>query len=143
MNDKTFIDTNIFVYCFDNGSPEKKKKAIEIVEGFWENSKGVLSFQVLKEFFVTVTEKLPNKMDLRDAKAAVIDLLTWEIFHESKSSFEKSLQIVERYRLSFWDANIVSAAILSDCAQIFSEDLRHRQTIEGVKIVNPFVSGQN
>ena len=139
MNDKIFVDTNILVYCFDDADPAKKEKAIQIMEGLWEPSKGVLSLQVLKEFFVTVTEKLANKMDFRDAKAAVIDLLSWNIFYETQSSLERTFEIIQRHHLSLWDANILSAAILSDCNTVYSEDLQHNQTIEGVRIINPLL----
>ena len=139
MNGKVFVDTNILVYCFDDAEPMKKKKAVQVMEELWESSRGVLSLQVLKEFFVTVTGKLSLKIDFRDAKAAVLDLLSWNIFYESQSSFEKTLEIIQRHRLSLWDANIVSAAILSDCSTIYSEDLQHNQGIEDVRIVNPFL----
>jgi predicted nucleic acid-binding protein len=139
MNDRIFVDTNILVYCFDDADPAKKKKAILIMEDLWETSKGVLSLQVLKEFFVTVTEKLPDKMDFRDAKGAVLDLLSWNIFYETRSSIEKTFEIIQRYHLSLWDANILSAAILSDCHKVYSEDLQHNQTIEGVRIINPLL----
>ncbi len=139
MNDKVFVDTNILVYCFDDADPAKKKKAMQIMDGLWETSKGVLSLQVLKEFFVTVTEKLANKMDFRDAKAAVIDLLSWNIFYETRPSLERTFEIIQKHHLSLWDANIISAAILSDCNTVYSEDLQHNQTIEGVRIINPLL----
>lgn len=139
MSDKIFVDTNILVYCFDDADPAKKNKAIQTVDELWETSKGVLSLQVLKEFFVTVTEKSATKMDFRDAKAAVLDLLCWNIFYETRSSLEKTLEIIQRHRLSLWNANIISAAILSDCVTVYSEDLQHSQTIEGVRIINPFL----
>lgn len=139
MSDKIFVDTNILVYCFDEADPLKKKKALQIIEDLWESSRGVLSLQVLKEFFVTVTEKLPNRMDFRDAKRIVTDLLSWNIFYETKSSIDKTFEIIQRYRLSLWDANILSAAILSDCHKVYSEDLQHNQAIEGVRIINPLL----
>jgi predicted nucleic acid-binding protein len=139
MNDRIFVDTNILVYCFDDADPEKKRKAVRVMENLWETSRGVLSLQVLKEFFVTVTEKLASKMNFRDAKAAVMDLLSWNIFYETRSSLEKTLEIVQRHRLSLWDANILSAAILSNCKTVYSEDLQHNRVVEGIRIVNPFL----
>ena len=139
MNDRIFVDTNILVYCFDDANPAKKKKAIKIMEDLWETSRGVLILQVLKEFFVTVTVKLPDKMDFRDAKGAVLDLLSWNIFNESRSSLEMTFEIIQKYHLSLWDANILSAAILSDCQKVYSEDLQHNQTIEGAQVINPFL----
>lgn len=139
MSDKIFVDTNILVYCFDEADPLKKKKALQIIEDLWESSRGVLSLQVLKEFFVTVTEKLPNRMDFRDAKRIVTDLLSWNIFYETRSSLDKTFEIIHRYHFSLWDANILSAAILSDCHKVYSEDLQHNQTIAGIQIINPFL----
>jgi predicted nucleic acid-binding protein len=139
MKDKIFLDTNILVYCFDSSDRVKKEKATQILENLWETSNGVLSFQVLKEFFVTVTAKLPEKMDFKSAKAAILDLFSWNIYMEDRSSLEKTLEIVQKYHLSFWDANIISAAILSQCNKIYSEDLRHDQVIEGVQIINPLL----
>ena len=139
MSDKIFVDTNILVYCFDSSDMIKKEKAVRILERLWESSSGVLSLQVLKEFFVTVTAKLPEKMDFKSAKTAVTDLFSWNLFMESRDSLEKSFEIIQKYQLSFWDANILSAAILSDCNKIYTEDLQHGQVIEGVQILNPFL----
>jgi len=139
MSDKVFVDTNIIVYCFDDADLNKKKKAVEVMESLWNTSNGVLSLQVLKEFFVTVTKKLSPKMDFKEARSATIDLLSWNVFLETSDSFEKALEIAEKYRLSFWDANILSAAVLSGCHQLFTEDMQHNQVIDGAKIVNPFL----
>lgn len=139
MSGKIFVDTNILVYCFDSADPAKKKRAGQIIEQLWEHSNGALSLQVLKEFFVTVTGKLTTKMAFRDARAGVLDLLSWDVFYENRASFEKTLEIVQKHRLSFWDANIVSSAILSGCDRVYSEDLQHNRTIEDVKILNPFL----
>ena len=118
--DYFFVDTNIIVYCFDDANPGKKVKAISIMNDLWENRKGVLSLQVLKEFFVTVTFKLANKMDSADVINVVHDLLTWNLFLETKSSFEKSVDIVKKYRFSIWDAGILSSAIMSNCSVLYS-----------------------
>ncbi len=139
MNDRIFVDTNILVYCFDSANLLKKTKALSIVETLWESSKGVLSLQVLKEFFVTVTGRLSDKMDDAAARAAVIDLLTWNIYYETSASFKKTLEIMKQYRFSLWDANILSAALLSGCDLLYSEDLQHGQIIEEIRIVNPFL----
>ena len=140
MSDKVFVDTNILVYCFDSANPGKKKRANQIIEQLWESANGVLSLQVLKEFFVTVTGKLPTRMTFRDARAAVSDLLSWDIFCENLASLEQTFEIVQKYHLSFWDANIVSSAILSGCNRVYSEDFQHRRIIGDVTILNPFLS---
>ena len=137
--DYFFVDTNIIVYCFDDAAPQKKVKAISIMDELWDSRKGVLSLQVLKEFFVTVTLKLQNKMDLADAISVVNDLMTWNLFLETKASFAKSIDIVNKYGFSIWDAGILSSAIMSNCAVLYSEDMQNNQIIEGMRIINPFV----
>lgn len=138
-SDYIFVDTNIIVYCFDDANQVKKRKSIEIMEGLWDSQKGVLSLQVLKEFFVTVTRKLVNKMDFNDAKRVVYDLMTWNLFIGTKTSFIKAIEIVERYGFSIWDASVLTSAIMSNCGIIYTEDLQNNQIIEGVRVVNPFV----
>lgn len=138
-SDYIFVDTNIIVYCFDDANQVKKRKSIEIMEDLWDSQKGVLSLQVLKEFFVTVTRKLVNKMDFNDAKKVVYDLMTWNLFIGTKTSFIKAIEIVERYGFSIWDASVLTSAIMSNCGIIYTEDLQNNQIIEGVRVVNPFV----
>lgn len=138
-SDNIFVDTNIIVYCFDDANQVKKRKSIEIMEDLWDSQKGVLSLQVLKEFFVTVTRKLVNKMDFNDAKKVVYDLMTWNLFIDTKTSFIKAIEIVERYGFSIWDASVLTSAIMSNCGIIYTEDLQNNQIIEGVRVVNPFI----
>ena len=137
--DYFFVDTNIIVYCFDDAAPHKKVKAISIMDELWDSRKGVLSLQVLKEFFVTVTLKLQNKMDSADAVNVANDLLSWNIFLETKASFTKSIDIVKKHNFSIWDAGILASAIMSNYHVLYSEDLQNNQIVEGVRIINPFV----
>ncbi len=83
-NEYNFVDTNIIVYCFDDATLIKKATALQIMEGLWNSHKGVLSLRVLKEFFVIVTRKLANKMDFQDARRVIHDLMTWNVFLETK-----------------------------------------------------------
>lgn len=139
MNDKVFVDTNILVYCFDAASPQKKEKAVNLMLELWGNGRGVLSLQVLKEFFVTVTHKLALGIGYDDARRAVEDFLSWEIAQEGRKSLLFAMSISHRYHLSFWDANVIACAALSDCEICYSEDMNNDQIYEGVKIVNPFL----
>jgi len=88
---------------------------------------------------VTVTSKLAVRMDPQSTKSAVFDLMSWTLFHEDRRSMEKAFEIAENFRLSFWDANILSAALLSNCEALYTEDLPHGQSIDGLRIVNPFL----
>lgn len=138
MNDRAFLDTNILVYCFDSSVPDKKRIALDLVLELWEWGKGVLSLQVLKEFFVTVTQKTVFKMGYEDARRAVEDFLCWEIIYEDRDALKMAIRVSRDYRISFWDANIITCASLGGCSICYSEDLNDGQIIEGVKIINPF-----
>ena len=59
--DKIFLDTNLLLYAFDAGSPAKHVVAVRILEDLWRSGNGILSTQVLQEFFVNVTKKVPGR----------------------------------------------------------------------------------
>jgi len=46
----------------------------------------------------------------------------------------------KKYKLSFWDELIVSAAIESNCNILYSEDMQHKMLIQNTRIINPFVN---
>jgi len=52
---KIFLDTNVLIYAYDVSAGERRKKAEKILVDLWESGKGLLSTQVLQDFFVSVT----------------------------------------------------------------------------------------
>lgn len=74
-----FVDTNILVYAYDLTAGRKHSQAQEIMERLWESGEGVLSIQVLQEFYVTVTGKIPEPITARKAREIVRDLGTWTV----------------------------------------------------------------
>ena len=71
MSDKVFLDTNILVYAFDNENEVRYEIASGLVTSGFKEGNAVISTQVLKEFFVTVTHKVMNKMTPKEAEQAV------------------------------------------------------------------------
>ena len=135
---KTFVDTNILIYAYDSSAGEKHKTAATIVNDLWETGLGILSTQVLQEFFVNVTAKIPKPLNEGVAKGIVSDLLTWEIVVSDGQAILTGVDIHVKYKCSFWDALIIEAAIRSGSHLLLSEDLSEGQIIEGVTIRNPF-----
>jgi len=135
---RTFVDTNILIYAYDSTAGEKHQKASRIVSDLWDSGLGVLSTQVLQEFFVNVTAKIPKPMDVRTAKGIVSDLLTWDMMVINGPSILKGVDIHLKYKYAFWDALIIEAAIRSGSQVLLSEDLSDGQMIEGATITNPF-----
>jgi len=136
--DKVFIDTNIIIYAYDASAGEKHRIAKKIFVELWDSGLGVVSTQVLQEFFVTITQKIPKTLDKRLAKDIVSDLLKWDVVVNDGESIIEAIEIFLRYGYSFWDSLIIEAAITSGAVVLLSEDLSHGQILHGVTIKNPF-----
>jgi predicted nucleic acid-binding protein len=136
--DKIFVDTNILIYAYDISAGVKHVTAVRILSELWESGRGVLSTQVLQEFFVSVTRKIPNPINEQHAINIVRDFLRWEIVVNDGDSILETASLVSRYRFSFWDCLIIQAALKSGCNILLSEDLSDSQVIESLQIRNPF-----
>jgi len=100
---------------------------------------GVVSMQVLQEFYATVTRKLAQPLPKQDARAIVEDFAYWCI-ETTPDEIKRTFRIEDEARIGFWDALIVAAAIKSGATLILSEDLNAGQTIAGITIENPFAA---
>ena len=139
MTDKVFVDTNILVYAHDLDAGDKHGLAVDTVSKLWESRNGVLSNQVLQEFYVTLTRKVPSPLSKLEARKLVQKYSNWHVVLNGPSIISQASEIEESYNLSFWDALIVSAAYSQNVPTILTEDLNHGQIIEGIFIQNPFV----
>ena len=135
---KVFLDTNIIIYAYDASAKEKHEQAKKLLVDLWDSGQGVLSTQVLQEFFVNVTQKIPQPLTVNMAKDIVSDLLRWEIVVNDGDSIMEAIELHSRHKYSFWDSLIIQAAIKGGASLLLSEDLDGGQTIHGVVIKNPF-----
>jgi predicted nucleic acid-binding protein len=138
MKDKAFLDTNIIVYGHDRSSGEKHTVAKEIMDYLWESRKGVISVQVLQEFFVCVTKKIVNPLPIKNARIILEYLSSWDVVVNDKYITLKAIDLQEKFRFSFWDSLIIQAAIQSQARILLSEDLPNGQAVDTLKIINPF-----
>jgi predicted nucleic acid-binding protein len=138
MKDRTFVDTNILVYAHDLDAGNKHEIARGIVLELWESRSGMLSTQVLQEFYVTLTRKIPTLLAKPTVRGIVKSYFNWDVVLNDARIILQASEIEETYRLSFWDALIVSAAFSRNAATILTEDLNHGQYVEGILIKNPF-----
>jgi len=139
MSDKSFVDTNILIYAYDVDAGAKHATAADVLRRLWHNGYGVLSTQVLQEFYVNVTAKIPKPITPGEARAVISRYLAWPVEANTADAVIRASEIQERHHLSFWDALIIAAAVKAGALTLLSEDLNHGQVIEGVKIVNPFL----
>ena len=138
MKGKIFVDTNILIYAHDLDAGSKHEKAVACLEGLWEEETGVLSTQVLQEFYVNVTRKIANPLSPVQARSIIENYLVWQIELNAPETILLASIIEERHRLSFWDSLIVAAARNAGAEKILTEDLTHGQLLEGIRIENPF-----
>ena len=138
MTDRVFVDTNVLVYSRDASEPAKQKQAMGWMTRLWSEKTGRLSFQVLSEFYVTVTNKLQPGMDPQSAREDVRLLLAWRPIPVDARVVEGAWRIQDLYKLSWWDALIVSAAQASDCRYLLTEDLQENRNMGNVEVINPF-----
>ena len=133
-----FVDTNVFVYARDSSDPAKQARASEWLRHLWESRTGRISFQVLEEYYVTVTRKLAPGLDRRQARADIEDLMVWRPVPIGEEVLSGAFSIEDRFSLSFWDSLVVSAAQVARCDMLLTEDLQTGGQIDGVMIVDPF-----
>ena len=142
MSGRIFVDTNILVYAHDRSAGSRHARAAEIVETLWENETGVISTQVLQEFYVTITRKLKGPLSPGEAREIIRNYLVWPVQYNDPEMTIRASEIEEKNGLSFWDALIVAAALRLQAQKIITEDLNHGQIIEGILIENPFKVGK-
>jgi predicted nucleic acid-binding protein len=139
MNDKIFVDTNILVYAHDLSAGNRHVSARAVIEKLWEEETGVISTQVLQEFYVTTTRKIANPLKAEQAREIIRNYLAWPVQVNDAEMTIRASEIAEKHNLSFWDALLVAAALRIEAAKIITEDLNSGQLIEGILIENPFV----
>lgn len=134
-----FIDSNVFVYLFDECHSDKRQIAQSLIQAALANGSTQISFQVVQETLNVITRKLAVPVTAEDARDFLdqVLLLLWKV-NPSRALYQRGLALQARYRLSFYDSLIVAAALDAGCTRIYSEDLQHGQQIEGLTIVNPF-----
>ena len=137
MSAKAFVDTNVLIYAHDVDAAAKHETAKRILLELWSQRAGVLSSQVLQEFYVNVTRKIGSPLPKKSARAIVNSYLIWCVDTTSEE-ISAAFEIEDQARIGFWDALIVAAAVKAGADRILSEDLNPGQTIAGVRIENPF-----
>ncbi|MFQ5704522.1 MAG: PIN domain-containing protein [Gemmatimonadales bacterium] len=138
-SDRVFVDTNILVYAHDSTAGAKHERSLELVDQLWQDRLGVISTQVLQEFYVNVRRKVRRPLSLSDATQLIEDYVAWEVVANDSGSILEALALERRFQLSFWDALIVRAATEANVELLYSECLSHGQLYGAVRVCNPFL----
>jgi predicted nucleic acid-binding protein len=137
MSARSFFDTNVLIYTDDESSPAKQRRALALIAENRRGGTGVVSMQVLQEYFVAVTRKL--NLDPRIARRKVELLAEFDVVSPEVTDILAAVDLHRLHNFSFWDALIIRAAEQSGCAVLLSENLQHAREIDGLRIMNPFV----
>ncbi len=139
---RSFFDTNVLLYLFDDSAPEKKTLAQEVLSEEVEAGRAVLSTQVLQEFYVSVTCKLADPLPPDVAEAQVDDFARLPLVRVDEAMILAAIGRHRSMSLSFWDALILEAALRCGADRLLTEDLQHGQKIEGLRVENPFLEAR-
>jgi predicted nucleic acid-binding protein len=133
------IDTNLLVTLYDLSEPEKRRRAVGVLQRVRDAGIGVLSAQVLSEFYNVVTRKLEPPLPPDEAEGQLRALArVWPVIPVTAGVVLEAVRGVREYQLSFWDAQIWAAARLNQVDTVLSEDFNPDAVIEGVRFVDPF-----
>ncbi|MFO7447953.1 MAG: PIN domain-containing protein [Ignavibacteriaceae bacterium] len=138
MKNKIFVDTNILVYTIDTFDKDKQKKSRKLLKEIAVENIGVMSTQVIQEFYVTAAKKLSINPLL--IKEIINSFEKFEIVQISISMIKEAIDLSMLHKISFWDALIIVSAENAKCHVLLTEDLNSEQMIKGVKIINPFIN---
>ncbi len=138
MSAKTFVDTNVLIYAHDVDAKAKHEVAKSVLRELWSQRTGVLSMQVLQEFYVNVTRKIASPLPKDAARLVANSYAIW-CTETTPAEISAAFRIEDESRIGFWDALIVATAAKCGAARILSEDLNPKQLIAGIRIENPFV----
>ncbi|MDO8835794.1 MAG: PIN domain-containing protein [Vicinamibacterales bacterium] len=140
MSGRTFVDTNILIYAHDADAGRKRDIARELLQSLWSERTGVLSTQVLQEFYVNATRKIRTPLPKPAARSVVNTYASWSGGGITPEDVTAAFAIEDSAGIAFWDALIVASAVRSGADRILSEDLNPGQAIAGVTVVNPFIN---
>ena len=142
MNAKTFVDTNILLYAHDRDAGQKHETAKQVLRELWQERTGLLSTQVLQEFYVNVTRKIGAPLSRSSARGVVSVYSAWCVPGLGVTDLTAAFQIEDDARIGFWDALIVAVAVRSGATRLLSEDFNPGQRIAGIIVENPLAVRQ-
>ena len=133
-----FVDTNVLLYSVDVSAPKKQQAARVWLDALWASGTGVLSWQVLHEFYANAVRKI--RVPVKPARQLVEDFAERQPVQMTAGQIRRGWHWIDRAQLSYWDGLIVAASEQMQCAWLLSEDFQAGQRFGTVTIVNPFLA---
>ena len=138
MNGREFLDTNVLIYAHDARDPRKRARARELIRRLIRERRGVLSLQVLQEFFATATRKLG--MSSEDARSRILEYSRFDVVTLGAADLIGAIDLRRLHHLSIWDALVVRAALNGACTTLNTEDMQSGYVVDSLTLRNPFQS---
>jgi predicted nucleic acid-binding protein len=136
--DKIFVDTSVLVHAHDLDSGLRRAIAEHVLKQLWQDETGVLSTQVLQEFYAALTTGIASPVPRRAARDLIHAYSVWPVVTLDAADVQAASDVEERYRLSFRDAMIVVAAQKTGATLLLSDTLQPYRPITGLELQNPF-----
>lgn len=139
MSARYFLDTNIFAYASHPAPTPKTKVSLELIEAGLDSGNGIVSYQVVQEFFSIAFRKFPKPMSASEAEEYLNTVFRPLLaIHTSPALYVSALQIYRQLHLSWYDSLIVAAAQQAQCSVLYTEDMQHGQRVGNLRVDNPF-----
>jgi predicted nucleic acid-binding protein len=139
MSGRFFLDTNSFAYTFDAKAPAKAKTAARLIRRAADTGEGIVSYQVVQEFFNAAFRCFSHPMSVAEAEQYLITVFRPLLaVHSSPAIYVEALRLAGKYRFAWYDSLILAAALESQCKTLYSEDFQHGREIESWRMENPF-----
>jgi len=136
MPRRSFLDTNVLIYSVDRADSAKQDTALALIARHAKARTGVISTQVLQEFYSAATRKLG--IAPLQARQHLRDFRIFDVVQVTPGIIEEGVDCSILRAISFWDGLIVASASAAKCSELLSEDLSDQQIIQGVNVMNPF-----
>lgn len=136
MNAREFLDTNVLIYAHDARDPRKRTCARELIRRLMRERRGVLSLQVLQEFFAAATRKLG--MPSEEARRRILQYSRFDVVTLGTADLVAAIDLHRLHGLSIWDALVVCAALNGACTTLHTEDMQQGYVVDTLTLRNPF-----
>ena len=139
MSARFFLDTNLFVYSLEGHSSAKARRATQLIRQAIATRNGIVSYQVVQEFFNVALRRFTPPMTLPEAEQYLATVFRPLLaVHSSNALYAEALHLQSRHRLSWYDSLIVAGAMEGECQLLYTEDLHDGQKFGDLQIENPF-----
>lgn len=140
MNGKYFLDTNILIYALESAETRKQQTALTLLRHGLTSQQGVVSHQVVQEFFSVAFRKFATLMKPADAERYFESVFRPMLAVQSSAAlFVDALRSYREHNLSWYDALIVAAALQAKCTLLYSEDFQDGRRFGSLEVRNPFL----